>query len=148
MAVGLVVLGIGVACAILLLWFAFRRRLLMRGVGAIEMSVRLRSRWLFGGWALGVGMFNGEQLLWYRVFSFVYRPARRLSRDSVRVESKREPGDDEVGSVPPSAVILSCWTGDGVEEIAMSVETVTGFLSWLESAPPGYSLPGPGVAAR
>lgn len=147
MAVGLLLVGLGILAALLLLVFTVRRRLLLRGVGAIEMSVRLETRRLFGGWALGVGSFVGDQLLWYRVFSFTARPARRLDRRAVHVEARRGPGEDEVGSVPLGAVILQCNTQSGQQEIAMSAETVPGFMSWLEaSPPPGYPLAGPGIA--
>lgn len=148
MAVGLLLVGLAILALVLLVTFTIRRRVLMKGVGAIEMSFRLQTRRLFGGWALGVGWFSGDQLLWYRVFSFTARPARRLDRRSLLVEARRGPGEDELGSVPLGAVILQCTTRSGHQEIAMNAETVPGFMSWLEaSPPPGYPLPGPGVAA-
>jgi hypothetical protein len=33
-------------------------------------------------------------------------------------------------------VVLSCTTSEGPRELGMDPSTVTGFLSWVESAPP------------
>ena len=40
------------------------------------------------------------------------------------------------------AVIVECQDDGGAVQVAMSAGAVTGFLSWLESAPPGYAMPG------
>ena len=34
-------------------------------------------------------------------------------------------------------IVVSCLTPAGVREVAMSPEALTGFLAWLEAAPPG-----------
>jgi hypothetical protein len=39
--------------------------------------------------------------------------------------------------MPSGAVVLRCRTGVDELELAMRQDTLTGFLSWLESAPPG-----------
>jgi hypothetical protein len=47
--------------------------------------------------------------------------------------------------MPADWVILRCTSNHAPVEIAMARSTVTGFLSWLEAAPPGavslYSTP-------
>jgi hypothetical protein len=43
----------------------------------------------------------------------------------------------EVFSLLSGAVVVSCRDGDHRLELAMSSEALTGFLSWVESAPPG-----------
>jgi hypothetical protein len=36
----------------------------------------------------------------------------------------------------PGDVVLTCAAPDGTRELAMKPSTVTGFLSWVETAPP------------
>jgi hypothetical protein len=64
------------------------------------------------------------------------RPQERFCRSELRVESRRAPGRDDL-SLPADVVVLTCVTADGARELAMDPSTVTGFLSWMESAPPG-----------
>ena len=62
-----------------------RRRMLQRGGGTVDLSLRLKDRTHGRGWVLGVGRFDGDSLKWYRVFSLAMRPRRTLSRrESVR----------------------------------------------------------------
>jgi hypothetical protein len=132
-----------------------RRRFLLRGGGAVEMSIRLRASRRGRGWAFGIGRYGGDQLRWYRVFTLSPRPARILPRGMLEVASQRHPDAEETWSVQPDAIIIDCrYRGEepgdddlaqGVE-IAMNSEAVTGFLSWLESSPPGYAFP-PGQVA-
>jgi hypothetical protein len=41
------------------------------------------------------------------------------------------------GPRPPRASVLRCRVGEREVELAMTPGVLTGFLSWLESAPPG-----------
>ncbi|HEY9388673.1 MAG TPA: DUF2550 domain-containing protein [Mycobacteriales bacterium] len=134
---GVLVLGI---CALFAL--ALRRRFLLRGNGAIDLSLRLRDGAAGRGWALGVGRYLGDDLLWYRAFTFAWRPARVLSRRSLEVTGRREPVGAEAWSVQANAVVVECQSDGQRVEIAMAADAVTGFLSWLESQPPGYTVPG------
>jgi len=36
--------------------------------------------------------------------------------------------------------VVRCRDGDGPVELAMTPDSLTGFLSWVESAPPGVPL--------
>jgi hypothetical protein len=74
-------------------------------------------------------------LLWYRGLSLSVRPQERLSRAELRVESQRGPGRDDL-ALPSDVVVLTIATPEGPRELAMDGSTVTGFLSWVESAPP------------
>ena len=74
-------------------------------------------------------------LLWYRGLSLSVRPQERLSRAELRVESRRSPHRDDL-ALPSDVVVLTIATPEGQRELAMESSTVTGFLSWVESAPP------------
>lgn len=121
----------------LLLAVFIRRRLLMAGGGTIRLQVRVSTLFPGRGWSHGVGQFIGDELRFYRMFSFGFRPKRILDRASLLVEEQRPPEGPERFSVPGHWVILRCDSDTGEIEIAMAESTVTGFLSWLEAAPPG-----------
>ena len=123
LAVGLVV----VAVAVLL-----RRRFLLSGLGAVTMWLRpVRSP----RWSVGVAWYGGDMLLWYRGLSLAVRPQERFNRSELQVESQRSPGRDDL-ALPGDVVVLMITTPEGPRELAMESPTVTGFLSWVESAPP------------
>lgn len=113
-----------------------RREVIARG-GSIEASMRLSTLVTGRGWAPGLARFAGSELRWYRVFSLAPRPRRVLSRDRMTVQGRRRPEGPERLVLPDGWVILLCQGHRGPVEIAMPESTVTGFLSWLEAAPPG-----------
>ena len=125
--------------ALLALLFAvyFRRRLLMAGGGTIRLNVRVSTMVPGRGWSHGTGQFIGDELRFYRLFSFAFRPKRVLNRGLLAVEEQRDPDGPERLGMPGHWVILRCKVPSGEIEIAMADSTVTGFLSWLEAGPPG-----------
>jgi hypothetical protein len=140
-----VVEAVAVALAVVafaLAALAVRRRWLLGSGGAIDMSLRLRLGRVGRGWALGVGRYTGDDLLWFRVFALTLRPSRTLSRRGLEVVAQRVPQGAESWAVQSGAVIVECRDRRGPVHLAMSAEALTGFLSWLESAPPGYAVPG------
>ena len=123
LAVGLVVVAVA---------FLLRRRFLLSGLGAVTMWLRpVRSP----RWSVGVAWYGGDMLLWYRGLSLAVRPQERFNRSELQVESQRSPGRDDL-ALPGDVVVLMITTPEGPRELAMESPTVTGFLSWVESAPP------------
>jgi hypothetical protein len=136
----LVLEGIGIGFLIVLAALAalfLRRALVARGGGTIKLTLRLSTMMDGRGWSPGFGRFAGDELRWYRMFSFAIRPRRVLSRQSLVVKSRRFPMGRERLALPADWVIVRCLCDEAPVEIAMASSTVTGFLSWLESAPPG-----------
>ena len=123
--VGVLVVGLAVA-------FLLRRRFLLSGLGAVTVWMRPGGR---PRWSVGVAWYGGDMLLWYRGLSLAVRPHERLCRSGLRVQSRRTPTRDDV-ALPNDVVVVSCATPEGPRELAMDTSTVTGFLSWVESAPP------------
>ncbi len=132
MTTALVLLAAALVVA-LVVGFLERRRLLLMGLGAVPMWLRPVGS---PRWSVGVAWYGGDALLWYRAVSLSVRPQQRLCRTEVHVASRRGPGREDV-ALPDDAVVLSCDTNRGRTELAMDPSTVTGFLSWVESAPPG-----------
>jgi hypothetical protein len=124
---------LGVLLVVLAVAFLLRRRFLLSGLGAVTMWLRPAGS---PRWSVGVAWYGGDMLLWYRALSLAVRPQHRLCRAEVRVESRRSPGRDDL-ALPSDVVVLAIATPDGPRELAMEASTVTGFLSWVESAPPG-----------
>jgi len=115
----------------------FVRRAYLTRDGAIAMAVRIYHRVPGRGWAPGFGRFDQGRLSWYRMFSYSMRPRRVLDRADMKVEERRDPIGAERQVFPPSIEILCCQSPRGQVEIAMTKSAMTGFLSWLEAAPPG-----------
>jgi hypothetical protein len=126
----LVLLGVGLVVVVVA--FLLRRRFLLSGLGAVTMWLRpVRSP----RWSVGVAWYGGDMLLWYRGLSLAVRPQERFNRSELQVESQRSPGRDDL-ALPSDVVVLMITTPEGTRELAMDSSTVTGFLSWVESAPP------------
>ena len=137
-------LGILVVLAALLLFLlAARRRWLARSGGTFECSMRLRSTTPGTGWVLGVARYHDGHLEWFRFFSFALRPRQTFDRGAVRVLDTRDPDPVEAVSLTSDQRILrlelvESGPGPGTERsLAMSQDSVTGLLAWLEAAPPG-----------
>ena len=127
-----------VALAIL----AVRRRVITRRGGTFDCSLRLRPGLSGKGWALGIGRYSGDSLEWYRVFSYATRPRRVMARRELEIVDRRAPEGAEAFALLSGAVIVRCRDGSdagALVEFAMGDDALTGFLSWLEAAPPGQA---------
>nr|WP_246407432.1 DUF2550 domain-containing protein [Modestobacter versicolor] len=123
---------LGLLLVALVAAFLLRRRFLLSGLGAVTMWLRPPGA---PRWAVGVAWYSGDTLLWYRALSLSVRPNRRLIRSQFQVEARRGPTTEDL-SLPCESVILTVRTDAGQQELAMESSAVTGFLSWIESAPP------------
>lgn len=142
MTVTLVIIGLLAAASLILLWVSLRWRRVLKQ-GGVNVALRWRADEASGvGWHLGIGRYLGEEFAWYRVLSLRRGPDRVLNRDDLQIAERREPTKQEVYALPVGATVLRCESSDGpVIEIAMASGALTGFLSWLESAPPGHQIP-------
>ena len=125
--------------AAVLVWLAVRRLRALRS-GGVHAALRITRLGDAGkGWHLGVGRYQGDEFVWFRVLSLRPGADRVISRSALEIADRRDPSGPELYSMPPSSRVLRFReTGSEVDiEIAMSPDALTGFLSWLESAPPG-----------
>jgi hypothetical protein len=123
---------VGLLLVALVAAFLLRRRFLLSGLGAVTMWLRAPGA---PRWAVGVAWYSGDTLLWYRALSLSVRPNRRMCRSEFQIDARRRPTSEDL-ALPAESVVLTCRTGAGPQELAMDLSTVTGFLSWVESAPP------------
>lgn len=119
----------------LLVALAFRRLRLVRQ-GGIEVALRSRLNDAGRGWHQGVGRYRGDDFAWFRVSSLRSGPDRVLGRERLEIVERRGLTVPESYAMPGGSVVLRCRTGVDELELAMRHDTLTGFLSWLESAPP------------
>jgi len=133
----------GALLVLLLLYgvaLVFRRRWIARNGGTFELSVRVRSGRAGRGWMLGAARYTADGLEWFRVFSLAPRPRFVYRRADLAYVGRRDPEGVEAYSLYSGHIVVCCRTPAGPLEIAMSPSALTGFLAWLESAPPGRQL--------
>ncbi|MFC7326914.1 DUF2550 domain-containing protein [Marinactinospora rubrisoli] len=121
-----------------------RRFALERGGGAVECYLRsgtARRR----AWRIGCARYGTEELRWYRIFSLWPRPTAELSRRGLVVMGRRAPTAEDLRELTADLVVIQVGrlSSSGADperpeyELAMTEGALTGFLSWLESMPPG-----------
>jgi hypothetical protein len=129
-----VVLVVAIACAT---GIAVRRSLIERGGGSVDCGLR---RAPGRRWRLGLAAYQPDELRWYPLFGLWLRPAEVFARHALNVVSRRPADPVEMTSVGSGTVVVECDTGEGAApriELALSEDALTGFLAWLEAAPPG-----------
>jgi len=136
--IGLVVL---ILCAVVVASVLLRRYLLAR-TGSIDMCWRDRLRADGGGWYVGSGKFHGAELQLWRSISVFPVPNRRLRREDLTLLSRRPPAGTERDLLPRGSVITRCEIAGRPVELAMSPDTATGLLAWLEAIPPSNHATG------
>ncbi|MHB6909716.1 DUF2550 domain-containing protein [Streptomyces sp. DB-54] len=144
MVLALLVSGIVVVLVLLGLFvFGLRRRLIQRSGGTFDCSLRWNvpeDEPSGKGWIYGVARYNGDRIEWFRVFSYAPRPRRLLERSAIEVLERRTPQGEEELALLSDSIVLACAVGGTRVELAMSEDALTGFLAWLEAAPPGQRV--------
>lgn len=132
---GLLILFVAVAVVL-----ATRRYWLERGGGTVECG--LRHPLGRGSWRLGVASYQRDELLWHGALGVALRPEYAFRRRSIEVSSRRKPEPSECTVLSPDLIIIEVKAGpaEGPVELAMTDQALTGFLAWLEAAPPGSHL--------
>lgn len=126
---------------------AARRIVLGRTGGTVECGLRDGEA---ATWRLGLAAYQPDQLYWFSAFGVRLRPDEVFDRSSLSILGRRPAAQTEAVSIGAGAVVVECQSGsDGhrpaapgatprTVELAMSEEALTGFLAWLEAAPPTY----------
>jgi hypothetical protein len=122
---------------------ALRRVVLERGGGTVDCGLRRMSpdgSWQ--AWRLGVARYQRDELRWHQIFGVLLRPDAVLARRGLVIVTRRRPDAAETVSLGGEAVIVECREEPPAQpvELAMSEDALTGFLAWLEAAPPGSHL--------
>ncbi|WP_084960804.1 DUF2550 family protein [Thermoactinospora rubra] len=109
-------------CLVLLLLVALRRFLISRASVPCRLSAGTR------GWRSGVARYSAGELHWIPLWGVRLRPRHAIARRGLTVSARRR-------------IEGGLWAVDcGEVSLAMSEDAMTGFLAWLESAPPSSHL--------
>jgi hypothetical protein len=89
-----------------------------------------------------VAAYQQDELRWYHVFGVLLTPDEVFERRTLTVVSRRVSDPVEAASLGEGTVVVECHVGEAADtvELAMGESALTGFLSWLEAAPPGSYL--------
>jgi hypothetical protein len=112
------------------------RRTLIGRAGSVECGLRHGAG---RRWRLGLAEYQPDALRWHPVFGVRLRASEVFPRRALIVTDRRPADPVEVSRLGPGTVIVECDTGEdgGRVELALSQDALTGFLAWLEAAPPG-----------
>ncbi|MBP2705207.1 DUF2550 domain-containing protein [Microbispora sp. RL4-1S] len=100
-------------------------------------TVMCRVRHGQGGWRSGVARYTGGELHWIPFLGLRLRPRHAIARRGLTVSSRRRL---TTGEGPAGYWTVVCSAERGPLVLAMSEDALTGFLAWLESAPPSAHL--------
>ncbi|TDP97706.1 DUF2550 domain-containing protein [Labedaea rhizosphaerae] len=144
MRLGLIILVLlAVVIGALALLLARRVRLVREG--GVIVALRTRIDNTGKGWHLGIARYHGDEFAWFRALSLKSGPNRVIHREALEIVDRREPESAETPNMPVGSRVLQFRGAHGERdqqvEIAMGPDALTGFLSWLESAPPGRTVP-------
>lgn len=131
----IVVLGV-----LLVVGLVARRRWISRRGVSFELSVNHGAEHAASGWVLGIAVYGDDAIEWFRTFSFSPRPRHRFRRGAVLIEGRRDPEPTEAYALHDGHIIVTTEHADGVAQFALSPNSLTGLLSWLESSPPGLDV--------
>lgn len=126
-----------------------RRRVITRRGGVVECFLRSH---LTGRWQHGFAEYRSGELRWHRSLSLRLRPHRAFDRRGLVITGSGLTGPDDAHWLGPGTMIVRCrarprsarvdrpdhWAAPDVIELAMSQGALTGYLAWLEAAPPSY----------
>ena len=136
-----VMVGALLGLVLVALAYLIVRRLRLVRSGGVHVSLRTRMDRPGKGWHVGVGRYQGDEFAWFRVLSLRSVPDRVIRRHGLEIADRRDPDSTEAYSMPIGARVIRFRHRKGAAhpdvEIAMGPDALTGFLSWLESAPPG-----------
>ena len=97
---------------------------------------------VFATWFGAEAVFGVSALDWYPVFSLRPHPSFILPRSDLEIVERGRPTDGEEYSLLPDAQVIVCRYdvhrgSPKTIRLALDAEALSGFSSWLESAPPG-----------
>lgn len=105
-----------------------RGLLVVRSRGSVPCRLRVGDH----GWQRGVARYADGELHWIPLIGLRLRPRHAIARRGLVVSSRRE--------LDSGFFAVDCSGTTRDTSLAMSADALTGFLAWLESAPPSAYL--------
>jgi hypothetical protein len=135
-----VIVAVVALAIVLALGGLFLRRRILQREGGFDMCLRIGRNGWSGGWVFGIGRYRGDDVEWFRTFSYGARPRWSSPRSDLTVTDRRAPDPEEAYDLPAGHIVFGCEAGDRRLEMSMSEGASMAFLAWLEAAPPGGHL--------
>ncbi|MBB2909938.1 hypothetical protein FHS43_001184 [Streptosporangium becharense] len=134
----MVVLDVLIVVGLLVALLAFRVLFLTRSRGSVLCCLRP----LPGGrgWRVGAARYADGHLNWIPLIGLLPRPRHVIVRRGLVISSRRRIGPGEFYGFLEGVTALEVRNGDSAFELAMGYRALTGFVAWLESAPPSAYL--------
>ncbi len=129
-----------VAALVPIAWVVVRRRWLASRGSVFECSMR-RIEGKATGWTLGLANIVGDEMRWYRVFSWSLNPRAVVDRRRTHVVTTRMAQQEERAVLMAGQRVVTLKSSIQEVELALDPVNVTAVLSWLEAAPPGFRYP-------
>jgi hypothetical protein len=101
---------------------------LARSRGSVPCRLQVGDR----GWQSGVARYADGELHWIPLMGIRLRPRHAIARRGLVISARRE--------VDGGLYAVDCGGSSPAMSLAMSADALTGFLAWLESAPPSAYL--------
>jgi hypothetical protein len=117
-----------VICALLAVTLAALRYCLLARRGSVPCRLRVGE----AGWRSGVARYAEGELHWVPLMGVRLRPRHAIARRGLVVSQRRE--------LDGGLYAVDCSGSTRDLSLAMSADALTGFLAWLESAPPSAYL--------
>ena len=136
----LVIVAVLAAFVLIPLLYLYGRRRWLTGQGGVfDCAIQLKANASTGGWSLGWARYRGEEIQWFRAFSLSLSPKFRFRRAGTEFVGSRKPAEGEAMELYAESVILRIEDHLTSRErsLAMSRDSATALVSWLEAAPPG-----------
>ncbi|MFD0883535.1 DUF2550 domain-containing protein [Streptosporangium algeriense] len=134
----MVVLDVLIVVALLAALLASRVLILTRSRGSVLCCLRPMSG--ERGWRVGVARYADGQLNWIPLIGLLPRPRHVIVRRGLVISGRRRIGPDEFYGFIEGVTALECRNEREAFELAMGYRALTGFVAWLESAPPSAHL--------
>lgn len=131
-------LDVLIVVALLVALLASRVLILTRSRGSVLCCLRPMSG--ERGWRVGVARYADGHLNWIPLIGLLPRPRHVIVRRGLVVSGRRKVGPGEFYGFIEGVTALECRSGQDAFELAMGYRALTGFVAWLESAPPGAYL--------
>ncbi|MBG0828337.1 DUF2550 domain-containing protein [Planomonospora sp. ID67723] len=132
------VLDVLIVAALLVALLASRVLILTRSRSSVLCCLRpLPGR---RGWRVGVARYTGDRLNWIPLIGLLPRPRHVIARRGLVVSGRRRIGTGEFFGFLEGVTALECESGEFRFELAAGYRALTGFVAWLESAPPSAHL--------
>jgi uncharacterized protein YjeT (DUF2065 family) len=132
------ILGLVAVCLLFVLgvwpFVVWRQRRVLREAGGLPVAVRRAN----GRWAIGVGQYVGDELLWYRTLSLSPGVASRFNRADLQVVSSRPWDASRDMALRPNTMVVECLFQGELIRLGFPDDGLTGFLSWLEASAPRF----------